>query len=102
MTKKKITDIILLPLKFRLGEHTILIILSFIIGILAGLTNVIFRFSMNLVHEIIFLGGSDLLRINEGGIYRVLLPLLPVLGAVLLIPLSMLFPGDVNGYGFSR
>ena len=31
-----------------------------------------------------------------------LLPLLPMAGAVLLIPLSLLFPGEVNGYGFSK
>lgn len=87
---------------FLIGEHTAIIILSFIVGILAGLTNVMFRSSMEFVHEVIFIGGSELLRIHEGGIYRVLLPLLPVAGALLLIPLSKLFPGEVNGYGFSR
>ncbi|MBZ0156673.1 MAG: chloride channel protein [Alphaproteobacteria bacterium] len=57
---------------------------------------------MELVREVIFMGGSRLLRIDAGGVHRALLPLLPMAGALLLIPLSLLFPGEVNGYTFSR
>ncbi len=85
-----------------LGEHAVMIILAFMIGILAGTANVLFRSTMNFVHKWIFVGGSDLLHIGDGGFHKVLLPLLPIVGAVLLIPLTFAFPGEVNGYGFSR
>jgi CIC family chloride channel protein len=86
----------------KIGEQPTLIIMSFIVGILAGVANVMFRTTMDLAHTYIFVGGSRLLHIAEGGIYKVFLPLLPMAGAVLLIPLSLLFPGEVNGYGFPR
>ncbi len=85
-----------------MGEHTIIIAMSIIIGLLSGLANMLFRATMNFVHEIVFVGGSALLRISEGGYYKLLLPLLPVCGALLLIPLSVAFREDVNGYGFPR
>ncbi len=72
------------------------------IGILAGCAIILFRESVELIHEIIFVRGSELLRIHEGGWRLLLLPLLPMTGAVLLIPLSLMFPGKVNGYGFTR
>jgi len=40
--------------------------------------------------------------INQGGWRLLLLPLIPMTGMVLLIPLSLLFPGEVNGYGFTK
>jgi CIC family chloride channel protein len=86
----------------RLGEHTSLIIMAFIVGLLAGAANVVFRSAMNLAHDLIFTGGWRLLHIGNGGGYKALIPLLPMAGAVLLIPLSLAFPGEVNGYGFSR
>ncbi len=85
-----------------MGEHTIIIAMSIIIGLLSGFANMLFRATMNFVHEIVFVGGSALLRIGEGGYYKLLLPLLPVCGALLLIPLSLAFREDVNGYGFPR
>jgi CIC family chloride channel protein len=86
----------------RLGEQTTLIIMAFIVGILAGAANVMFRTTMDFVHTYIFAGGSHLFHIVEGGAYRAFVPLLPMAGALLLIPLSLLFPGEVNGYGFPR
>jgi CIC family chloride channel protein len=86
----------------RIGEQTTLIIMAFIVGILAGAANVMFRTTMDFVHTYIFMGGSHLFHIIEGGMYRAFLPLLPMAGALLLIPLSLLFPGEVNGYGFPR
>ncbi|HEX8949739.1 MAG TPA: chloride channel protein [Dissulfurispiraceae bacterium] len=82
-------------------EHTVLIIMSFAVGVLAGLANIMFRSTMDFVHAGIFEKGMELLRIGRGGTYKALLPLLPMAGALLLIPLSLLFPGEVNGYGFS-
>jgi len=87
-------------LSFRLGEHTTIIIMSVIVGLLSGFANVIFRATMHFVHEFIFVGGSALLRISEGGYYKFLTPLLPVCGALLLIPLSFIFKEGFYGYGF--
>ena len=90
-------------LKFLVpGESTRLIMIAACIGLLAGGAIILFRESVELVHEIVFVRGSELLRIHEGGWRRFLLPLLPITGAVLLIPLSLMFPGKVNGYGFTR
>ncbi len=84
------------------GENTRMILVAACIGILAGVAIIVFRESVELVHKIVFIGGSELLRIHEGGWRRLLLPLLPVTGAILLIPLSLAFPGKVNGYAFTR
>ncbi len=89
--------------RFNIGEHTVVIIsMAVVIGILSGFANVIFRSAIEFVHEAIFIGGSELLHIDEGGYYRLLIPLLPICGALLLIPLSMAFKGDINGYGFPK
>ncbi|BCO09657.1 hypothetical protein GF1_20330 [Desulfolithobacter dissulfuricans] len=87
---------------FLPGENTRLIITAACIGLMAGLAIIVFRSAVDLVHELIFVQGYELLRIGEGGWRRYLLPLLPVTGAVLLIPLSLLFPGEVNGYSFTN
>lgn len=88
--------------KIQIGEHTALIILSFIVGLLAGTANVMFRTTMDFFHETVFLKGQEVLHIVDGGVYRLLMPLLPITGALLLIPFSLVFPGSINGYGFSR
>lgn len=88
--------------KIKIGEQTIIIVMSVIVGLLSGLANIIFRATMTFVHKIIFTGGSAFLRINEGGIYKILIPLLPITGALLLIPLYYLSREEVYGYGFPR
>lgn len=98
--RKKILDKLSLV---SVGEHTAIIIaMSMVVGLLSGFANILFRATMNFVHEVIFIGGSGLLHIDEGGFYRLLLPLLPVCGALLLIPLYFVFRGNVYGYGFPR
>ncbi|HDL98279.1 MAG TPA: chloride channel protein, partial [Desulfobacteraceae bacterium] len=87
---------------FLPGENTRLIVTAAFIGIIAGVAIIVFRETEALVHEYIFVNGYELLRIGEGGWRRFLLPLLPISGMVLLIPLSLLFPGKVNGYGFPK
>ncbi|MCI5221640.1 MAG: chloride channel protein [Candidatus Electrothrix sp. AR4] len=90
-------------LKFFLpGENTVVIITAAFIGLLAGVVIVVFRESVEFVHEHVFVYGSELFRIHEGGWRLLLLPLIPMFGMTLLIPLSLLFPGKVNGYGFTR
>ncbi len=83
-------------------ENTFLIISSVIVGVLGGAANILFRSTLQFVHNVVFVHGSQLLGITRGGWYRALLPLLPMTGALLLIPLSLLFPGEVNGYGFAK
>ena len=88
---------ILLP-----GENTSTVLMAAFIGLLAGLVNILFRSVEELVHSQIFERGYELLHIGEGGLHLLLLPLIPVCGMLLLIPLSLLFPGQINGYGFTK
>ena len=86
----------------RTDESTFLILSSAVVGILAAAANILFRSSLQFVHAVVFERGSQLLGIAGGGWHRMFLPLLPVAGALLLIPFSVFFPGEVNGYGFAR
>jgi CIC family chloride channel protein len=79
-----------------------MIAIATFIGFTAGVLNILFRSLVHLVHRFIFDGGSSLLGIGEGGWHLLLLPLLPMTGMILLIPLSLLFPGEINGYGFTK
>lgn len=87
---------------FLPGESTRMLLVAALIGLLAGCAIIVFRESVELVHRFIFEKGANLLRIHEGGWRIFLLPLLPMAGAVLLIPLSLMFPGKVNGYAFKK
>ncbi|HIJ89978.1 MAG: chloride channel protein [Desulfobulbaceae bacterium] len=84
------------------GENFRLIAMAACIGLMAGAANILFRTTVALVHDNIFVAGSALLGLEKGGLHLLLLPLLPISGMVLLIPLSLLFRGDVNGYGFPK
>jgi chloride channel protein, CIC family len=84
------------------GENTRMIIIATFIGLTAGALNIVFRSLVHGIHQVIFDGGSSLLGIAKGGWHLLLLPLIPITGMVLLIPLSLLFPGEINGYGFTK
>ena len=84
------------------GENTRIIVIAAFIGLMAGILNIIFRSTVHLVHKVIFDGGSGLLGIGKGGWHLILLPLIPITGMILIIPLSLLFPGEINGYGFTK
>lgn len=88
--------------KIAPGENFRMIVIAACIGLMAGGANILFRTVLDGVHAYIFLGGHELLAISQGGWRLLLLPLLPVCGMLLLIPLSLLFPGEINGYGFPR
>jgi len=98
--KRYIERLTHLKFSFRLGPHTSLIVMAFLIGLLSGGANMLFRSVLEFCKSMILDGGSELLGIYKGGFYRILTPLLPVTGALLLIPLSYRFPGEVKGYGF--
>lgn len=85
--------------KFVPGENFLMVIIASVIGIIAGLGNICFRSATEFVHNTIFLQGYS--YVSQGGWHIFLLPLIPMLGMVLLIPLSLLYPGEVNGYGFT-
>ncbi len=87
---------------FLPGENTRMILTATFIGLMAGVAIIVFREAVEMVHEYVFLRGYELLGIGEGDWRRFLLPLLPMTGAVLLIPLSLAFPGKVNGYSFTN
>lgn len=94
-------------MKFRIktlipGDNTRMIIIATFIGIMAGLLNIVFRTTVHGIHEFFMVGGQKFLGIDQGGWRMFLLPLIPMAGMVLLIPLSILFPGQINGYGFTK
>lgn len=84
------------------GENTRIIFIAAFIGLVAGLLNICFRTVVDLVNEIFLVGGREFLGIDKGGWHLLLLPLIPISGMILLIPLSLLFPGEVNGYGLPK
>lgn len=88
--------------RFLKDRHATLIALSILVGILASLGNIAFRTTLKLVHDLIFVGGSALLNIDQGGLFVLLTPLLPMTGALLLIPLALKYPEHAKGYGFHR
>ena len=88
--------------KFMPGENTRIMIIATVIGILAGVCNIIFRTVVHWVDTIFLHGGKDFLAIEQGGWHLLLLPLIPMAGMVLLIPLSLLYPGEINGYSFTK
>jgi CIC family chloride channel protein len=60
------------------------------------------RTSVEVVEAYFFGPLHSFLHIDDGGLRRLALPLLPILGVTLLIPLAIIFPGDVGGYGLPR
>lgn len=84
------------------GDRARMMIVAACIGVLSGFAIILFRESVHLVESLLLHRGGELLGIAEGGWRRMLLPLLPMAGVALLIPLSLAFPGEVNGYGFPR
>lgn len=84
------------------GENFRIMAIAACIGLLAGGMNIIFRTVLDAAHGLLFVGGHQLLGIAKGGLHLLLLPLIPVAGMLLLIPLSLLFPGEVNGYSFPK
>lgn len=72
------------------------------VGLLAGAGNLAFRGLIELFHYLVFQEGGRLLRVDAGFPAVLLLPLLPTAGAVLLVPLDLVFPGEIRGYGLPR
>ncbi|MDA8160963.1 MAG: chloride channel protein [Desulfobacteraceae bacterium] len=86
--------------KFLPGENSLMVFIAACIGLGAGLANIGFRSVTELVRRLIFEPGYAF--VSQGGWHILLLPLIPMTGMALLIPFSLLFPGEVNGYGFTN
>ncbi len=86
--------------KFMPGENTLMVLIASFIGAGAGLVSILFRIVLELVHKIIFVNGYS--YVQQGGWHILLLPLVPMCGMILLIPLSLMFPGEINGYGLPK
>lgn len=87
----------------RLGTTTTILLTAALIGVLAGIGNIVFvqitEWSRSFFFQFV---AHDVLRTHEGGIRGAWIALVPVLGALFLIPLSLSLSGLVNGYGFPR
>lgn len=88
--------------KFLPGENVRMMTIAACIGLMAGISIIVFRTVIEGMEAVFLEGGKKLLGIQLGGWRLLLLPLIPMSGMVLLIPLSLLFPGEVNGYGFTQ
>ncbi len=85
-------------LKSKLSETNIELILACIVGIGGGFASVFFRYLLHQMHYFFF----NVLYpwLSSYSIY--LLPLIPMIGATILIPFSLRYPGEINGYGMPR
>ncbi len=89
--------------RFKIGNTTFFLVIAAFVGLLAGIGNIIFVEAVEHSQWFFFdIIGKNLLHLQQGDWHHFLIILLPMLGAVLLIPLAKLFPGLVSGYGFPK
>ena len=82
-----------------MSENYFLVFLAILIGVLSAVGNWCLTAAIEFFHEYFFVAGSELLKVDSGDWHRYLLPLLPIIGGLLLVPLEKNFPGYVCGYG---
>ncbi len=87
---------------FKISDQTFLVITSMAIGVISAFAYILLRKTVDTAHEVLFVHGQELLGIGKSHWRVILIPLIPMAGAILLIPLSLLFPGEVGGYGFPK
>ena len=78
---------------FLPGEKAKMLFVAAFIGTMSGFAIILFRETVHFVQKIILGHGAELLGVHSGDWHRFLLPLLPIAGVTLLIPLSLAFPG---------
>ncbi len=87
------------PLKrIQVSETNIELLLACLVGIGAGFATVFFRWLLSQMHHLFF----GILWPFLESISPFLLPLIPMLGAVILIPIARRFPGEISGYGMPK
>lgn len=84
--------------KIRFSESNIELILACLVGIGAGFASVLFRYTHHQFHHLFF----EVLYPWLASYSIYLLPVIPMIGAIILIPFSLRYPGEINGYGMPR
>ena len=87
---------------FRVSENSFMAALAVIIGLLAGLVNYGFRKLIDVIHHFLYVEGMEALDISfeQWSLSRILIVFFPMTGALLLLPLGLLFAKDLR-FGFS-
>ena len=88
---KKITT------SFKLSETNILLIMASIVGVIAGFVSILFRASLEFAHHFFF--DTVYSYLKDISIYT--LPLIPLAGALFLLPFIFFFK-DSGGYGMPK
>lgn len=83
-------------------EYVQLILLAAIVGALSAMGNIGFRELIDFFSWVYRHIEWDFLRINRGGFYLLLIPVILMSGGAAMLLLNLVFPGDVLGYGFPR
>ncbi|HEY5674630.1 MAG TPA: chloride channel protein [Malonomonas sp.] len=83
---------------FKISENTFMAVLAVAIGLLAGLGNYALRSLIELIHWGVIEQGSEALSISfdEWSWSRLLTPLFPICGGLLLLPFAYYFPKDMK------
>lgn len=87
--------------KIMFDEKRMMIIIAAFIGLGAGLAHILFRSTKDFIHHFIFEQAYGYLT-AEGGFWLLCIPLIPISGMLLLLPLSWRYPKDARGFGFTR
>jgi CIC family chloride channel protein len=83
-------------------EYVQLILLAMAVGALAALGNIGFRELIDFFSWVFRHLEWNLLGINRGGIFLILIPVILMSGGAGMLILNRIWPGDVLGYGFPR
>ena len=84
--------------KIRFSETNIELFLACIVGVGAGFASVFFRWLLHQMHYLFF--GVLWPFVESYSPY--LLPIVPMTGAILLIPFLKKYPGEISGYGMPK
>ncbi|MCG6551808.1 MAG: chloride channel protein [Candidatus Magnetominusculus sp. LBB02] len=89
-------------MRFLVDRHTVTLLIAVFTGVASAAAVIMFRATLDFMKTHLLTYGQRLLGIGETIDSRLLLPLIPAIGAALLIPISKRFPGEVNGYTFPK
>lgn len=83
----------------RINDNTFLIIMAAIIGVASALFNALFRVSISAMEKLFFEDAFHYLGVSYDFPGRLLLILIPVAGALIILPLLLKYPKESSGYG---
>ncbi|MBD3233719.1 MAG: CBS domain-containing protein [candidate division Zixibacteria bacterium] len=85
--------------KFRFSEHTVLILLAFLVGVTTGVGAVAFRWLVLTMKDLFIGTGLDVLS-GKGTLFpRYTVPLIPMIGGFLVGPITYYFAREAKGHG---